>query len=206
MLIDLDYLLSKYNLNIKGIIHIGAHELEEKIFYNKLNCQVIWIEGNINIVNKYRHSGDIIYCAVISDKDEEEKEFIITNGYQSSSILELKTHKQEHPEIHEIYRYKVKTKRLDTLMQEQNVDLTNLNFLNIDIQGAELLALKGAGKVLDHMDYLYLEVNEKELYEGCALLPELDDFLEKANFTRVETSMTKHGWGDALYIRKTLII
>ena len=47
----------------------------------------------------------------------------------------------------------------------------------------------------------YLEVNEKELYKGCGLLPEMDVFLETHGFKRVLMEMTCHGWGDALYVR-----
>ena len=90
MLINLETLFNKYKLNIKGIIHIGAHELEEKGFYNKLNIyDIIWIEGNQNIVDRFKGKGDKIYCEIISDRDHDEKEFIVTNNYQSSSILEL---------------------------------------------------------------------------------------------------------------------
>ena len=47
MLINLEELISKYNLNIKGIIHCGAHHAEEFKLYkkNKIN-NVVWIEAN----------------------------------------------------------------------------------------------------------------------------------------------------------------
>lgn len=204
MLIDLRNLHQKYNLKLKGVIHIGAHELEENDVYKSLNIQnIIWIEANEEIVNKckLKYPNSTILPFAICDVDNTVKQFIVTNNYQSSSLLELKTHKIEHPQIHEIQRIQVNTKRLDTLVQEQNVDLYNFNLLNIDIQGAELLALKGSENTLKHIDYIYLEVNEKELYEGCALLPEIDSFLENKGFKRVEMIMLHHGWGDAFYIK-----
>jgi hypothetical protein len=71
---------------------------------------------------------------------------------------------------------------------------------NFDIQGAELLALKGGKDSLQHVDCLYLEVNDREVYIGCARVEEIDRFL--SDFTRVWTRITPHGWGDALYVRK----
>ncbi len=62
------------------------------------------------------------------------------------------------------------------------------------------MALKGAIKSIQHAKALYLEVNEKELYKGCGLMPEIDEFLSQYNFKRVLTHMTHHGWGDALYV------
>ena len=50
--------------------------------------------------------------------------------------------------------------------------------MNIAIQGAELLALKGAIKSIKYAKALYLEVNEKELYKKGALIEEIDEFLE----------------------------
>ena len=75
------------------------------------------------------------------------------------------------------------------------------NFWNIDIQGAELHALKGAGDILNNVNILYLEVNTKHLYKNCPLLNEIDEFIEPKGFVRVALEMTSHGWGDALYIK-----
>ena len=57
MLIKLDYLVKKYNLDICGIIHVGAHECEELIRYNSqniLNENIYWVEGQIAKVNKMK--------------------------------------------------------------------------------------------------------------------------------------------------------
>ena len=53
------------------------------------------------------------------------------------------------------------------------------------------------------MKCLYLEVSTEELYKGCTILKDLDTFLEDIGFKRVETVMTRHGWGDALFLRIT---
>lgn len=75
------------------------------------------------------------------------------------------------------------------------------NFLNIDIQGAELMALKGMGDLLNYFDYVYLEVNKDYVYKNCALVHEIDEYLSEYNYVRVETAWTNAQLGDALYIR-----
>jgi len=90
---------------------------------------------------------------------------------------------------------------LNTLFERNNIPHDRFDFINIDIQGAELKALKGAVHILPHIKAIYAEVNEKMLYEGAGLLPELDEYLATFNFKRVITNMTRHGWGDALYIK-----
>ncbi len=52
MLINFDYLKNKYSLDIKGIMHIGAHQCEELNAYLNLGLQIediIWIEANSDI-------------------------------------------------------------------------------------------------------------------------------------------------------------
>jgi FkbM family methyltransferase len=205
MLIDFNYLYQKYKLNITGILHIGAHYCEELNDYKKIGLtdqQIVWIEGNKNIVEEINKTFPQrrIYNEIVSDEDNQEVNFIITNNGQSSSILELKEHLKEHPWVFEINREKRKTITIDSFVSKNSIE-SNLNFVNIDIQGAELKALQGMKSYLNNVDYLYLEVNIKELYQGCGLLDDIDNFLKEFKFDRKEINMTKHGWGDAFYIK-----
>jgi FkbM family methyltransferase len=205
MLIDFKYLVKKYNMNIKRILHVGAHFCEERDAYNSCGIQdqdIYWVEGNEDIVqNMLRdHPQWNIYPELISDKDGQNVDFIIMNNKECSSILELDECKREHPYIVEVSRRKRQTCRLDTVIARRNIP--PVDFMNIDIQGAELLALRGMGRYLDHVSYIYTEVNTKHIYKDCALIGELDSFLSEHGFVRKETSMTPHGWGDALYVRE----
>jgi len=196
-------LLSK-NINITGAFHIGAHECEELSFYNKLSLNdedIIWIDAIHEKVIESKNKGiPNVYHAVINDKDDEDITFNISNNGQSSSILEFGTHSEEHPWV--IYTNKINMKSIsvDSFFERNNFDAGKYNFWNFDIQGAELLALKGATKSIKYAQVLYLEVNEKELYKNCGLINEIDNYLSQFNFIRVLTIMTQHGWGDALYI------
>jgi len=190
----------------KGILHIGAHMCEERALYNTINIgdnDTLWIEAIgeiVGYVKKINENINIVQ-AVITDKDDEELSFMITNNKESSSIFNFGTHAIEHPQVFEIERRRLKSITLNTLFERNNIPHDRYDFINIDIQGAELKALKGAVRILPHIKAIYAEVNEKMLYEGAALLPELDEYLAAFNFKRVITNMTRHGWGDALYIK-----
>ena len=204
MLIKLHELVKKYNLKIKGVLHIGAHMCEEYADYKRQGMTdntIIWVEGNPDIANKLKHlyKKRIVFNSVVSDQDNQEVEFNVANNGQSSSIFELGTHKQHHPHVRFTKKLKLKTKTVKTLYKENNIRDDFANFLNIDIQGAELLALKGMGDLLNHFDYLYLEVNEEPLYQDCALIGEIDEYVKQYGFKRVETKMTRFKWGDAYY-------
>jgi len=142
-----------------------------------------------------------VYKAVITDKDDVEVIFNISNNVQSSSVLEFGTHSNEHPEVVYVERVCERSTTIDTFFLRNGLDASKCNFWNFDIQGAELMALMGSVKSLPHVKALYLEVNEKELYKDCGLIGDIDTFLMQYNFSRVLTTMTPHGWGDALYLR-----
>ena len=201
--------LEKHEISVSGVLHIGAHDCEEMGFYkNTLKIRderVFWVDALPFKVEAALKKGiPNVFHAVVSDKDNEIVEFNVSNNYQSSSILDLKTHAQVHPDIVYTHTLRQKTTTVDTFLESNNIQAELCNFWNFDIQGAELLALKGASASIKFAKALYLEVNEKELYKGCGLIGEIDDFLAKQGFKRILTKMTQYGWGDALYIKENL--
>jgi len=201
---EVNQIIKSNNINLNGAFHIGAHECEELYCYNYLgikNEDIVWIDAIPFKVDEAKNRGiPNVYNAVITDKDDEPVTLNITNNIQSSSVLELGTHLQEHPDVFNTAMFHSKSITIDTFFKRNNIDASKYDFWNFDIQGAELMALKGAIKSIKYAKVIYLEVNEKELYKNCGLLNEIDDFLLNYNFKRVFTRMTPHGWGDALYI------
>jgi len=111
-------------------------------------------------------------------------------------------HLQHHPHISIVENKKVKTKIIDNFIKEENIDLKQYNFLNLDIQGAELMALKGMKESFKNIDFIYSEVNTANLYENCPMIEEIDEYLSQFGFERKETNLTQYEWGDAFYIKK----
>lgn len=202
---NIDELFSFFKVNIKGILHIGAHKCEEIETYLKYTTvnNILWIEAIESLIkqNLEKNPNLKILKAVVSDIDGEDIEFKITNLTNCSSILDLGYHKEIHPNIKVIETIKTKTKTIQTLYKENNIDSLLYNTLVMDIQGAELLALKGMGSILDNIDTIYIEVNEKELYKGCCKLEDLDLFLFNLGFERKYLSLL-NGYGNAFYLKK----
>lgn len=197
--------LKTHNISIEGVLHIGAHDCEELGFYDQLGVDktnVFWIDALEFKVNQARSRGiPNVFQAVVTDRDDQEVTFHISNNIQSSSVLEFGTHLKHHRGINFVQHLQLKTTTVDTFLEKQGIDPTRLHFWNFDIQGAELMALKGAVKALPFAKALYLEVNSEEVYKGCAQIQELDTFLGEHGFTRILTNITGAGWGDALYVR-----
>ena len=207
MIILLDDLIKKYNIKINGIIHVGAHECEEIIYYDKYieRNKVLWIEAQEEKVafSKKKYENILIERAIVSDKIEIVT-FNVANNGQSSSILELDLHKIHYPYIEYTQSYNVQTNTLKNIISKY--DHIPFNFMNLDIQGVELNALKGMEEQLENIDYIYTEVNRKCLYKDCALIDEIDEYVKQFNFIRVETRWTDSDWGDAFYIKENKYI
>jgi len=197
--------LAKHGVVTRGVFHVGAHECEELEGYNRIGISsenVIWIDAIEEKVHAARTRGiPNVHHAIVTDKDGADVTFHVGNNTQSSSILEFGTHATEHPWVHYVSEFTCPSITVDTFFAREGLDAKQYNLWNFDIQGAELMALRGATATLAHAEALYLEVNAKELYKGCGLLPEMDAFLETHGFKRVLMKMTPHGWGDALYVR-----
>ena len=72
----------------------------------------------------------------------------------------------------------IETKTLDTWRKEQGVE--KIDFIWMDVQGAEIDVIQGGRNALKNTRYLYTEYSNKELYEGQIslkhLLKELVEF------------------------------
>lgn len=205
MLIDFRILFPKYNIKPAGVIHIGGNVGEEFPVYMELGIKKqLWVEPNPEIFIKLKEniSSNLDALAFNVCAGDEDKFVVLhesNNAGQSSSVLELGTHRIAHPEVNFIRDITVPMRRMDNYL----VSIEDVDFLNIDVQGAELLVLKGMGKLLDGIKWAYLEVNKEPLYVGCALVGEIDAYLAGWGFIRVETLWCGNtGWGDALYIKR----
>ena len=208
MFIPLNTLVTKYNLNIKGILHVGAHHAEERESYNECNINnVIWIDGNEELIPIIKerldslNAQDLVLNYLVCDKDGEELQFHITNNTQSSSILEFDKHKAYYPGIDFIKTVTKKAYTLKYIIEKNNINMTDFNMLNLDLQGVELKALIGMGDYIDHIDYIYTEVNNDSIYKDNDLIANIDEYLLKHKFVRVETVMLSEQWGDAFYVK-----
>lgn len=198
-------LLKAHGITVNGALHIGAHECEELPFYIAMGIpagKVVWIDAMQNKVDEAtQRMIPNVFQAVVTDKDDADVTFHVTNNVQSSSVLEFGSHAKHHPHVHFVRNITLKTVTIDTFFERKGLNPTAYDFWNFDIQGAEMLALKGAAKALAIPKALYLEVNTEEVYKECATMDQIDAFLKPLGFTRVETKITDCGWGDALYLR-----
>lgn len=229
MLIDIKELVKKYDLKIKGVIQVGSHHAEEFEALHSLGIQnFVLIEPSQKahdiLVEKFEslwHNGlkgvgtEVRICQVAL-ADFEGKRFMFTetaNKGQSNSLLAPKKHLEQYPDIvfNGIEKVEVTTMDIlakcdfgigDIFQYGTKEDPKECNLLMMDVQGAELMVLRGATETLKQIDYIYTEVNRDEVYENCAKVEELDIFLSGHGFVRTDTDWAGGTWGDALYLKR----
>ena len=205
MLLDLYKLNEFYDMNIKGILHIGGHFGEESRLYHNLKVEnAIFFEPmkssfSVCELNVSKHNYDCVNIALGSSESEMEMYTETANMGQSSSLLKPSLHTKQYPHIVFNGNETVQVTTLDNFMKDKN--LNDFNLINIDVQGYELEVFKGSMETLNNIDYIIAEVNRDELYENCARVDELDSFLRDFGFERKETSWAGQTWGDAFYIK-----
>lgn len=198
-------LWARHNIKPKGVLHIGANRGEEAPVYLGLGvAKQMWFEANPYLFERLTEAikgnqSALAYNFCIGDREGEQTILHEANNQgQSSSILALGTHKQQHPDVHYVRDIPVTMRRIDALIP---IDaMKEYDFLNIDIQGAELMALVGMGDHLQFIKWAYIEVNRANVYEGCPLVEDIDLYLAGFGFKRVETKWIGN-WGDALYVK-----
>jgi FkbM family methyltransferase len=207
MLFNFDQLVTRWKIKPEGVLHIGASEGQEAEVYlrNGIKKQ-IWIEAIPDIYEKLKENlksnpDAKAVNACISDQHGETVTFhIASNGGQSSSILEFDTHSTVHPDVTFVKDITLITERIDGIFSEHN--FTGDWLLNIDLQGAELKALRGMGNLLNRFKWAYIEVNKAHLYKDCPLIGDIDSYMSSFGFNRVDVKWCGNfQWGDAIYIK-----
>ena len=179
------------------IFDIGSRDCAQSIeFYNVFpNAKIYAFECNPNTIDicrknieNYKDRITLIEGAVC-DYDGEiafypinQKETITTwadgNPGASSLFKSNGTYTMEHYVQDEI---KTNCHRLDSIMKLNNIPKVDIIWM--DLQGAELLALKSLGEYFKSVKYINTEVSYKEMYSGQVMFNELNHFIISNDFS-----------------------
>eukprot|EP00751_Fragilariopsis_kerguelensis_P012936 CAMPEP_0170774644 /NCGR_PEP_ID=MMETSP0733-20121128/10076_1 /TAXON_ID=186038 /ORGANISM="Fragilariopsis kerguelensis, Strain L26-C5" /LENGTH=358 /DNA_ID=CAMNT_0011117231 /DNA_START=365 /DNA_END=1441 /DNA_ORIENTATION=+ len=143
--------------------------------------------------------------AVMSENDGDSIEFYSTvgKGTGDSMFVENSHH---YTDIQPVVRTSAK---LDTLVQHMD----HIDYLKVDVQGAELMVLSGATETLKRATFVQMEVSVIEYNKGGACWFDLDDLLRQHgfylydmhDFIRIPHAFHTKGIGqfDTLYVKPT---
>jgi len=212
-------LLEIFNPNdILTIMDIGSCEGESSIRYSKLfsKAKIYAFEPLIKNFEKltfnikeYNCSNIFPFQLCLSDKDGQADFFIssaekknteVSNwdfGNKSSSLLQP----DKTLEIYNWLEFKdkelVRTQTLNTFCKQEK--LNQVDFIHLDVQGAELLVLRGANEFLENLKTIWLEVEVIPLYKDQPLKKDIEKFLKENGFSKIIDTVN-HVSGDQFWI------
>lgn len=197
-------IFEKYNIKLKGVVHIGAHYGQECSEYKEHGIKNLMffepLSKNFKILKQRVGDEFPCYNIALGNKNCDIEMYVETiNQSSSSSVLKPKHHLIQYPHIDFNEKETVKMCRLDDI----EFNRSEYNIIVIDVQGYELEVLKGAEKFLENVDLIISEINIAEMYEGCALVDELNNFLSKHKFELAETWCPQDTWGDGVFVKKS---
>lgn len=168
---------------VSGIVHVGANLGQEAELYSAHGLNVVWVEPIpevftqlIDNIRGFKNQRAI--QALVTDADDKEYEFhIANNNGASSSILQLKQHKDIWPRVHYTATVLLKSTTLASLFLRENIDAGKYQVLIMDTQGSELLVLRGSLPILNNFKFIQTEVPDFESYEGCCQLSDINEFM-----------------------------
>jgi len=200
---NLDTLLT----NRLGVIHVGASEAEERDWYYTRGFEpVYWVEADPNKIFKIQDNireYENQYCinAAISNTEEVVDFYITSNDGVSSSLMKPNL----RPEIYDNQTHvvseiiQVRTKTLKQVIEEYSIDMVDINFLSLDIEGSELNALISLGDLITNFEFIQCEYHTHENYIGCPMLSELVDYMKDFGFEVIGKEDSGEEWGDVLF-------
>ncbi len=199
-LIELE-ILAKCN----GILHLGAHRGSEAPIYDWFGKKVIWVEANPKIyfdlkINIEKYINQKGFCYLITDKTGVNYNFNISNNdAASSSIYEFgelsvgnKNLWPNKKPLKFLDKINLRSITIDDLIEKNGIDIKLYDHWVMDLQGAELLALKGAKKSLTTCKTLYIEVSDGEVYKGNPNYKDIINYLNLYDFKPSNKIDSKH--------------
>ena len=189
-------IFERLNVDINGIIHVGMWDFVEHACYTKLvGTNVVGIEANKFVYETMSkpvadQCGYKAYNECVYSEDGLEKEFYLANDCSSLSPVGNTS-------------ITVTTKKLSTIIRENDIDMNRYDFLNIDAEGAELEILKGFEDNLEYINVIDLETSYDDRSNTGASHDVIADWLSDRNFSLAEMSDSyqHERWGDSVFVR-----
>ena len=164
----------------------------------------------VNNFSKYNVVNAKAECFALSNVNGEAKFYVSSGrptdvsedvewdfGNKSSSLLAPDKATEVTSWLKFDQEINVTTKRMDNYLIENNI--SNVDFIHMDVQGAEIMVLEGAGEMIEKVKLIWLEVENVSLYKNQPLKSDVEHYLKEKGFTKIKDTVNQIA-GDQLWI------
>jgi len=197
---------------VRTIIEIGARDCRETLDFHATfpQARIFTFECNPAMLPECRAavlgksaitliehavsnvSGPVTFYAI----DQEQTKTGVRDGNPGASSL-LQASGEYKLETYVQKPVTVEAVTLSEIFRQQGIQAADL--LWMDIQGAELMALEGAGDRLKDVKLIHTEVEFIEIYAGQPLFPQIKDWLQARGFVFLGFTTYSRHFGDAVF-------
>lgn len=207
------------------IFDIGSCEGEDSIRYSRLfpNAKIYAFEPlphNVEMIkfqlDKYNSKNVQVLQVALADKIGEADFFVSSGqkdktvskedwdfGNKSSSLLPPHANNKEFfPWLEFPEKIKVLVDTLENFCAQNGVQ--EIDFVHLDVQGAELKVLYGGGDLINKINAIWMEVENTPLYEGQPLKPDVENFMQVHGFVKMKDTVSNLA-SDQLYVNSAYL-
>lgn len=204
------------------IFDIGACEGEDSIRYAKLfpNAKVYAFEPRPDNISSARKNIEKYQCTSIELTEVALSDeigtaiFHLSSGHpegatdtswnrynKSSSLLQpvVGENQKYWPRLQFNESIEVKTITLENFCSSN--EIRHIDFIHMDVQGAEMKVLVGSGSFINKIKAVWMEVEDISLYQEQPLRDEVETFMKEHGFVKILEQEALAGiYGDQLYV------
>lgn len=202
--------ISRYYIDKpKKLLHIGANNGAEIGYYDQNGIEAWHVEAIPDVYQILvkrcgsKNSQHPIHACLSNTGGDQVTFNVSSNSGLSSSLLELGRHGKAYPSIYYEQSISLTTTTVDNLVADGRIP-PDIDFLVVDVQGAELLVLQGAKGLLSSgcLKGAVIETAVEPLYDKGAAYIDVSSELQLHGLYLCEAIFKMDGCCDAIYSRK----
>lgn len=197
----IEYYLPSHPIIVEAGAHIGRDTKKMHLAWPKSIIHAFEpVPELFSILSNNVITNPNIFCYpfALSDKTGTTKLFMSSGRSTATSSLLEPTHEFKNSDTL-FTPIEIQTTTLDDWAQKYQIN--HVDCLWLDMQGAELLALKAALSVLKTVSVIYTEVNFVPRYKDMPLYSEIKHWLTQQGFKVALEACNASDWGNVLFVR-----
>lgn len=204
--------------NIETIFEIGARDGAETKAFNHFypDAKIYSFECNPQTIPLWKKNTQNIKAITLTEKAVSDKDGI-TSFFPIDPEKTITDWKDGNPGASSLLRVSgkydiekqvqkeitVHTVKLSSFLKQN--DIKHINFIWMDIQGAELMALHGLENRISDVDIIHTEVEFIEMYLGQPLFVDIHNYMKENGFLLGYFTAFGYYAGDAVFVNKKIL-